>query len=118
MVIESILFVDDEKIFREMIPPEISTRFGKDVKVDTAEDVESALKLMRNEKYDLILLDSLEMECFKIVDIVNNENIQHGTFVLFSNNIMAKREGMKRNLKFYFKGLEDLDQLYSDFSSN
>jgi len=79
MALKNLLYVDDDPDWLEMG----QRRFqGLTPNVDVAENYASALEKIRQTRYDLIVLDSLEGDCFRVHRDI--QDIPHGEVVLFS----------------------------------
>ena len=97
-----ILFVDDEHSWREGTKYYIEGT--PNINLDFADSYASALKHIRQKKYDLIVSDGLEGDCFRIFEDI--KNMPHGDFIIFSgstgdNSIESQAEEQK--IPFYSK---------------
>lgn len=111
MALNNLLYVDDDPDWLEIG----QRRFqGLTPNVDVAEDYASALQKIRQTKYDLIILDSLEGDCFRIHRDI--QEIPHGEIILFSGNSQIKGEAKRLGIPFYDKmrGLSKLMEAYKE----
>lgn len=83
--------------------------------VELAEDYESALQKIRQTRYDLIILDSLEGDCFRIHRDI--KKISHGDVIIFSGNMQTETEAKRLGISFYSKAnaSEGLDEIVAKY---
>ncbi len=113
MTINKILCVDDELIWRGIFLRNFQERLTPNVEL--AESYTSALQKIRQTKYDLIVLDGLEGECFKIYRDI--KNLPHGNVIIFSGNTQIKAETKEREIPFYNKpeATKELDKIIAQY---
>ncbi|MEK6857597.1 MAG: response regulator [Nanoarchaeota archaeon] len=113
MAINNILCVDDESTWREIFQMRFQEYLTPNV--DLAEDYESGLTKIRKKHYDLIILDSLEGDCFRIY--ANIQKVSHGDVVIFSGNVQIESEAKKQGIPFYSKSraTENLDKIVAQY---
>jgi DNA-binding NtrC family response regulator len=88
MAINNVLCVDDESTWRNIFQRHFQEHLTPNV--DLAENYESGLEKIREKYYDLIVLDSLEGDCFRIY--ANIQHVPHGDVVIFSGNLQIEAE--------------------------
>ncbi len=111
MAINNLLLVDDEsdcgqaakRYFQDNLTPN----------VDLAGDYESALEKIRQTRYDLIVLDSLEGACFRICEDIRE--IPHGDVIIFSGNLQILEEAERRGIPFYDKQIKFLNKIVAKY---
>ncbi|MBU2615628.1 MAG: response regulator [Nanoarchaeota archaeon] len=110
MKVSSLLYVEDDKAWRETIQRQFSSAICQNV--ETAEDYLSALEMIQRRKYDLIVMDGLEGDCF----VLNKElqGMPHGDVVIFSGDDRNKGRAEKVGIPF-FKKPNDLDRLIETY---
>ena len=69
--------------------------------VDTAKDISSALQKIRETKYDLIILDGLEEQCFRLFDDI--KEIPHGDVMILSGDSTVESMAKEKGIPFYSK---------------
>ena len=99
MTIKNILCVDNEEDWRETFQMNFQKNFTSNV--DLAKDYESALQKIKKTKYDLIILDGLEGDCFKIYQDI--QNIPYGNIIIFSAGEDIIKEALNKNIDAYDK---------------
>ncbi len=113
MAINRILCVDDEPAWRR----ELREHFQRELtpNVDVAENYESAMQLIRQNRYDLIILDGLEGDCFRIHQDI--QEIPHGDVIIFSGNDKILGEAEKREIPSYdkFRAPEFLEEIVAKY---
>jgi DNA-binding NtrC family response regulator len=113
MAINKVLCVDDDVSWRK----NLRMYFEKFVKanVDLAEDYKSALEHIHKNNYDLIILDGLEGDCFKIYEDI--KYLPHGNVVIFSMNEKVENEAKAMEIPVYTKaeGLDGLDKIVAKY---
>ena len=110
MSLTNLLYVDDDSDWRETVQSHFQEKLTPNV--DVAKDYASALKKIRQTRYVLIVLDSLEGDCFRVIrDIVD---IPHGDVVIFSGNFQITAEAKRLGIPFYNKP-QDLDKLVATY---
>ena len=95
----NVLVVDDERECRTT--HQIYFQLYLTPNVDTAEDMHSALQKIRETKYDLIVIDGLEGQCFRLFD--NIKEIPHGEVIILSGDFTVKEMAQKKEIPFYDK---------------
>ncbi len=110
MSLSNLLYVDDDSTWRRLG----QRRFQRELtpNVDVAEDYASALQRIRETRYDLIVLDSLEGDCFRVYEDI--KDVPHGDVVIFSGNFQIQAEAKKLGIPFYVKP-QDLDKLVATY---
>lgn len=116
MTINNILCVDDNEDWRESFQSHFKENLTPNV--DIAEDYDSAMQKIRQTKYDLIVLDSLEGKCFEIYQDI--QNIPHGDVIIFSADDEIRKEAMKRDIPFYDKleVAKELKKIFDKYKQN
>ena len=95
----NVLVVDDERECRTT--HQIYFQLYLTPNVDTAEDMHSALQKIRETKYDLIVIDGLEGQCFRLFD--NIKEIPHGEVIILSGDSSIEKIAKTRGIPFYSK---------------
>ena len=110
MPLTNLLYVDDDSTWRGLC----QRRFQRELtpNVDVAEDYASALQKIKKTRYDLIVLDSLEGDCFRVHKDIND--VPHGDVVIFSGNFQIQAEAKKLGIPFYNKP-QDLDKIVATY---
>jgi DNA-binding response OmpR family regulator len=109
----NVLCVDDNTSWRGIFQRHFQEYLTPNV--DLAENYESALQKIKQTRYDLIILDSLGGDCFKIhTDI---RGIPHGDVIIFSGNPQIEFRAEKLGIPFYSKSnaSEDLDKIVAKY---
>ncbi|MEK6848770.1 MAG: response regulator [Nanoarchaeota archaeon] len=114
MAINKVLVVDDDEDWREILQESFQRDITSDVEL--AEDYDSAMAKIRQNRYDLIVLDSLEGDCFKICQEMTN--IKQGELVIFSADNRVKDRADERGINFYDKCSDGLDKLIERYRDN
>ena len=111
MTINNLLYVDDDSDWLEMGQRKFESITPN---VDVAENYSSALKMVRQTRYDLIVLDSLESNCFILYQ--NLQDIPHGEVILFSTDSRIQGKAESLGIPFYNKGqgFDDLVDAYKE----
>jgi DNA-binding NtrC family response regulator len=112
----NILCVDDSRSWRIIFQMHFQDYLTPNV--DLAENYESALQKIRQKRYDLIVLDGLEGDCFRIHQDI--KEIPHGDIIIFSGNDQLRAEARKRGIPFYSKSeaTESLDEIVSQYKAS
>jgi len=113
MEINNMLCVDDESSWRRIFQRHFQEYLTPNV--DLAENYASGLEKIKQTRYDLIVLDSLERDCFKLYDDI--QNIPHGDVIIFSGNVLIEAEAIRRGIPFYSKSkaTECLDKIVAQY---
>jgi len=113
MGIDRMLCVDDEKLCRNMLRMYFQESLTPHV--DIAEDYNSAMQQIRENEYDLIILDSLGGDCFKIHREI--QDIPHGDLIIFSGCYKTQEEAGKMGIPFYHKlgSVSNLDEIVKKY---
>ena len=115
MAINSILCVDDESTWRRIFQEHFQKYLTPNT--DLAINYNSWLEKIKKMRYDLIVLDSLGGDCFRIHDDI--QNIPHGDVIIFSGNTEIEEEAKRRGIPFYSKSrtTEGLDKIVAQYKS-
>ena len=104
------LFVDDEASNRKAYKMFFEDNLTPNV--DLAEEYTSAIEKIKKTNYNLIVLDSLEGDCFRIIK--DMASIPHGDIVIFSLNEKIKEQAANLGIPFYYKS--DRNKLIKDYA--
>jgi hypothetical protein len=63
------------------------------------------MEQIKANRYDVIILDSLEGDCFRIHEDIRE--IPHGEVVILSGNFRIRKEAEAKRIPFYDKGKAD-----------
>ena len=115
MAIERMLCVDDEQMWRDILKGHFQQELTPNV--DVAGDYDSAMQMIRQNKYDLIMLDGLRGDCFKVYRDI--QTIPHGDLIIFSGCDDTREEAEKRKIPFYHKlsSVSNLDRIVEKYKS-
>jgi DNA-binding response OmpR family regulator len=108
-----VLCVDDELIWRKIVQRHFQDFLTQNV--DLAEDYASGIEKIRQTRYDLIVLDSLEGNCFRLYG--DMKDIPHGDVVILSGNEIVEKEAKRLGIPYYSKSkaTEGLDTLATKY---
>ena len=106
MPINNLLFVDDDPVWLRLGQRRFQALTPN---VDVAKDYDSAIRKIRKTTYDLIILDSLEGDCFRIHQ--DAKDLPHGDVVIFSANMLIQSHAERLGIPFYSKLNNDLDKI-------
>jgi DNA-binding NtrC family response regulator len=93
-MLKNVLCVDDNAPVRRSL--EMYLHSWNISKVDVAVDYTSAIQKIKETRFDLIILDGLEKECFRIYEDI--KEIPHGEVIIFSGNKNILEEAKLRNI--------------------
>lgn len=112
-MIHNVLCVDDESAWRQIFQEHFQEYLTPNV--DLAENYESGLRKIKQTRYDLIVLDSLEGDCFRIYEDI--QNIPHGDVIIFSGNVQIEARAKRHGIPFYSKSeaTECLDKIVAQY---
>ena len=112
MPVNNVLYVEDDgmclRTLQRMFQRELCPT------VDTAENVHTAIDLVRKTEYGLIVSDGLEGNCFQLFEAI--KGLPHGDFVIFSGDTRHKPQAEELGIPFYHKP-NDLDKLVSTYKA-
>jgi DNA-binding NtrC family response regulator len=113
MIINNVLCIDDQHSWRKIFQMYFQEYLTQNV--DLAENYNSGLEKIKQMRYDLIILDSLEGDCFKILDDI--KTIPHGDVIIFSGDTDIELKAEKLGIPFYSKSraTEDLDKIVAQY---
>jgi DNA-binding NtrC family response regulator len=109
----NVLCVDDDRSWRKIFQMHFQNYLTPNV--DLAEDHKSALNKIRQTRYDLIVLDGLNGECFKIYQDI--KEIPHGDIIIFSGNEELETKAKNLGIPFYSKteAMKSLDKIVAQY---
>ena len=106
MALKNLLFVDDDPSVLRICQRHFQRELTPNV--DVADNYASALESIRKTNYDLIILDGLGGDCFRVhKDIAA---MSHGDVVIFSGNTDVEKKARELGISFYEKP-KDIDKL-------
>lgn len=106
--------MDDESTWRNIFQRHFQEYLTQNV--DLAENYDSGLEKIKQTRYDLIVLDRLEGDCFRIHDDI--QTIPHGDVIIFSGNTQIEAEAKRRGIPFYnkSKATKCLDEIVGKYT--
>lgn len=114
MTVKKVLCVDDEPIWRTILQMHFQGYLT--LNVDFAENYASGLEKIKQNYYNLIILDGLEGDCFRICEDI--QTLPHGEVFIFSGSSQIEIEAKKRGISFYSKSraTKFLDEIVDKYS--
>ena len=106
MALNNVLYVDDEADWRRIVQAKFKQRLAKTV--DVARDYISGVAKIKKKFYDLVVVDGLDGNCFRLIDDV--KDVSHGPIAIFSSNSGIRSKAMQEGIPFYNKPME-LDKI-------
>ena len=110
MALNNILYVDDEASWRRRVQTHLKEKLAK--VIDVAGDYASGVKKIKKKFYELIVLDGLGGECFRLIKDV--KDVRHGQIVIFSADMNVASQARNESIPFYNKPL-DLDKIVKTY---
>ncbi len=107
----SILFVDDEEVLRILVKDQLVNR---GFHVETADDGDTALEILENKKYDMILLDIRmpRLSGIEVLKAVKKRKIASRIIVLTAvSDLAVAIEAVKNGANDYLTKPYELNQL-------
>ena len=111
MALNNVLYVDDEAWWRRRVQTYFKERLAR--VVDVAGDYISGVGKVKKKFYDLIVLDGLGGDCFKLIE--DAKRVPHGPIAIFSADINVASQAKKAGIPFYNKPL-DLDKIVRTYN--
>ena len=106
MALTNVLYVDDEAPWRRRVQTHFKEKLAR--VVDVAGDYISGVNKIKKKFYDLIVLDCLGGDCFKLIEEVRD--VRHGPIAIFSADMNVASQARRESIPFYIKPL-DLDKI-------
>jgi DNA-binding response OmpR family regulator len=111
---KNILIVEDDALLSEMLAGKFA---NQKTTVDHASDGEQALTMLKDKKYDLVLLDIMlpKVDGFTVLNSINDNPASKGTPVIILSNLGQKNDvqkGLTLGVKKYLvKAILSLDEV-------
>ncbi len=111
---KKVLIVEDDALLSEMLAGKFAT---EKTTVDHAADGEQALSMLKDKKYDLVLLDIMlpKVDGFAVLNSINDNPGSKGTPVIILSNLGQKNDvqkGLALGVKKYLvKAILSLDEV-------
>lgn len=106
MALNNVLYVDDEAIWRRRVQAHFRQKLASNV--DVAADYASGVRKITKRFYDLIVVDGLEGDCFRLIEEV--KEVKHGPIAIFSANIDVASQARGIGIPYFVKP-QELDKL-------
>ena len=106
MPLNNVLYVDDEAQWRRRVQTHFKKKLAR--VVDVAGDYISGVGKVKKKFYDLIVLDGLGGDCFKLIE--DAKEVPHGPIAIFSAGMNVASRARREGIPFYTKP-SDLDKI-------
>lgn len=107
---KTIIVVDDELEITNVVR---SILEDEDFKISTAKDGEEAIQLLRNEKYDLILMDIMmpKMSGYDVIKNLHHTEVNSKTPVVLMSCVSPQVKQSEYKWKYFLKKPFTIDEL-------